>query len=334
MGFDDCNNYRKWSHDEIQFLKSISAVLTILIKRRDAEQKSQRTLEILQIISDNTDNIIYASTIDDHTVKFVSAALLKVLGKSSKEVIGKKCWEAFQEEQTGPCSFCPIDALLKRQEQGISDSMPWEHHNTKTNKTFLLYGKIIKWVDGQYVHIETGTDITQRIGYEKELERIASTDAMTQIYNREWGSKILIEEFAKPDCAGSLCFLDVDGLKHTNDHFGHDAGDALLKNTINIIRQHITSDDFICRWGGDEFLLKFKKDTVTSEKVIKKIQRAMNTYNRQNKLPYRLSFSYGIVPFTASSGASFDSIVTAADELMYKNKMAKFELNKKRRRSD
>lgn len=333
VGFDDCSNYRKWSHSEIQFLKSVAGMLAIFIKRRDADLQAQRTLEIMQIISDNTDGIIYANSIDDFTVKFVGAALLKELGKTADEVIGKKCWKVFQNQES-MCSFCPVPKLMEMMQNGSNEVLTWEHTNENVGKTYLLHDKIIKWVDGEYVHIETGIDISSRFEYEKELKRIASTDSMTQAYNREWGGKILTEKLSCSSARGSLCFLDIDGLKYTNDTFGHDAGDDMLKKTVEIIRSHLNTNEIICRWGGDEFLLWLDRDVVEASELIKKLQKEMHQFNKEKKAVYKLSFSYGIVAFIQDINTSFEILVARADEMMYKNKMKKRGLIKKRRRTD
>ena len=51
-----------------------------------------------------------------------------------------------------------------------------------------------------------------------------------------------------------LAFIDVDGLKTTNDSLGHAAGDELLRRVVDTVRDHLRSYDLIVRFGGDEFL--------------------------------------------------------------------------------
>ena len=55
----------------------------------------------------------------------------------------------------------------------------------------------------------------------------------------------------------ALAFFDCDHFKAINDHFGHDAGDALLRGVVSRIRATVRDSDLICRWGGDEFVTLF-----------------------------------------------------------------------------
>lgn len=89
-------------------------------------------------------------------------------------------------------------------------------------------------------------------------ERAAyALDDVTGAYRREPGLVVLERETAKAKRTVqpfTLTFVDVDGLKETNDSLGHAAGDQLLRNVADSIRAHLRSDDLVIRFGGDEFL--------------------------------------------------------------------------------
>ena len=335
VGFDDTVNYRKWSSDDIRFLNTVASLLSVMIKRRDTEQSFMRSIEILQFMSDNSDEVIYVNDIDDYTVKFVSKALLDSIGSTQEEVMGKKCWQVFQKDMTGPCDFCPIPKI-KTDANGVGTSVyAWEKRNTLNNKIYMIKDNIVRWVDGKLVHMETAIDITSMKEYEDKLRYLASTDVMTGIYNREWGT-VELEKKLEEGGGGTLCFIDVDGLKHTNDTCGHNAGDQLLKETVKMIGDCVTREEHIfCRWGGDEFLLWINVPSNTADELMKTVINDMDKINgeRKGKSDIFLSFSYGIVPFEKTRG-SLDEIVTVADALMYEHKMAKRGRVKKRRRSD
>ena len=61
-----------------------------------------------------------------------------------------------------------------------------------------------------------------------------------------------------------LAFIDVDGLKTTNDSLGHDAGDRLLRRVVNTMRTHLRSYDLIVRFGGDEFVCSIVGTSLTA----------------------------------------------------------------------
>lgn len=332
VGFDDTEKYRNWSHGELQYLQSIAEFLATLIKRRDAERAALQSQNILRVISDNSEDIVYVNGLDDYKLKFVSRSLAQSLGKAPEELLDHRCWEVLQPGQTGPCPFCPIPKIQREPGADRSETYQWEFTNGYTGKTYLIKDNIIRWVDQQYVHIETAFDISTRKEYEERLQYFASTDTMTGSVNREWGSKLLEERMQGQTGDVCLCFLDVDGLKRTNDTLGHTAGDELLSETARIIKKHLGPNDIICRWGGDEFMLWLEENPGQAAAIVQRFQAEMNQYNRTQGKPFRLSVSFGIVP--VHPGDSLDALVTEADALMYKDKMEKRGISYRRRRDD
>jgi diguanylate cyclase (GGDEF)-like protein len=90
-----------------------------------------------------------------------------------------------------------------------------------------------------------------------EDRRTSSLDQLTGAYRRDAGMVELERETARANRTGHpfvVAFLDVDGLKATNDTLGHAAGDLLLRRVVDTIRTHLRSYDLIVRFGGDEFV--------------------------------------------------------------------------------
>lgn len=90
----------------------------------------------------------------------------------------------------------------------------------------------------------------------------AVTDQLTGIYNREgFYRKLnsLLEEFAQGERNArlGLMFIDLDNFKHYNDTFGHDVGDLILIKMAEIFKELSRNRGFVCRYGGDEFILVF-----------------------------------------------------------------------------
>jgi diguanylate cyclase (GGDEF)-like protein len=90
-----------------------------------------------------------------------------------------------------------------------------------------------------------------------EDRRTSSLDQLTGAYRRDAGMVELERETARANRTGQpfvVAFLDVDGLKATNDSLGHAAGDLLLRRVVETLRTHLRSYDLIVRFGGDEFV--------------------------------------------------------------------------------
>jgi diguanylate cyclase (GGDEF)-like protein len=92
-----------------------------------------------------------------------------------------------------------------------------------------------------------------------ELER-AHTDDLTGAYRRGAGESALQHELSRARRSGGglvLAYVDLDGLKATNDRAGHAAGDARLRDVVSVMRSKLRSYEPIVRYGGDEFLCSF-----------------------------------------------------------------------------
>jgi diguanylate cyclase (GGDEF)-like protein len=89
-----------------------------------------------------------------------------------------------------------------------------------------------------------------------EMER-SQLDELTGACSRGLGEILLrheIERANRPEGDLTLVFIDADGLRETNDHSGHAAGDALLRSAFNGLQARLRPYDPIVRWGGDEFV--------------------------------------------------------------------------------
>ena len=99
-------------------------------------------------------------------------------------------------------------------------------------------------------------DISRRKELEAELERLATTDELTGLFNRRYGTDAVKNEVARAQRSGrplSFILLDVDHFKGVNDRFGHDVGDKVLADLAGLLRERLRRTDTAARWGGEEF---------------------------------------------------------------------------------
>jgi diguanylate cyclase (GGDEF)-like protein len=162
---------------------------------------------------------------------------------------------------------------------------------------------------------------------EKKLELLASTDQMTGVYNRRKGISILEKEMkncTNSGCYLSICFIDVDNLKITNDTLGHDEGDKLINNVCNILKESIKEKDYLVRLGGDEFLIILPcSEKIIKESLTRKIESNLIKYNEGNDRKYKISISYGFSEFNPQDEIDVDELIIKADSEMYAEKQRK-----------
>lgn len=123
-----------------------------------------------------------------------------------------------------------------------------------------------------------------------------------------------------------IFFIDVDGLKMTNDLMGHVAGDELLSAAVDILKESfLRESDIIVRFGGDEFVALTISDSQGKNEILRRIRRAEKKKSRElmDKRNFPVSLSIGVVKCDAKQ--SLQSALDRADALMYgeKNKKKK-----------
>jgi len=91
-----------------------------------------------------------------------------------------------------------------------------------------------------------------------QLEELATTDALTGAWNRRKFNDLVSGEIERAQRYGkplSLFILDIDHFKHVNDTYGHDVGDAVLRELAAVVRAQMRAVDQFARWGGEEFVV-------------------------------------------------------------------------------
>ena len=155
--------------------------------------------------------------------------------------------------------------------------------------------------------------------YKSSLERLnfkASHDELTGAYNRS-GYDLLLSSLDLDNTY--MMLLDVDNFKSINDTYGHEAGDRALIKLVEILKSKFRSDDYICRIGGDEFVVfmvhspENQKNLIASK--IGEINAALSATD--DGLP-PISISVGIVHGSEVAGA--ENLFEKADEAMYRSK--------------
>src|ERR1700682_3707603 len=156
-------------------------------------------------------------------------------------------------------------------------------------------------------------------------KRRAQIDPLTEAYNRFFLDD-LRPMLAREPSGGSIVLIDVDGLKTINDKEGHEEGDKGIWTVASAIKKLIRGDDYLIRWGGDEFLvvLPGMDQEVAKKRFYMLPSKIEEVRQSQRSAPqaYKkfLAASVGVTPY--SSRIPFDTAVETADRVMYERKKA------------
>lgn len=158
----------------------------------------------------------------------------------------------------------------------------------------------------------------------EKLEKMLITDEMTGVFNRRFAYEILAKQIymvKREQSSFVVCYIDIDNLKTINDNFGHAEGDRLIKTVVNSLKSVIRYSDYICRMGGDEFLLIFPKAKIKdTDNMVERIRKHLNN-ETINEIP--IDFSFGFSEFHAGSDLSAEDLIKIADSCMFKTKARK-----------
>ena len=178
--------------------------------------------------------------------------------------------------------------------------------------------------EGERYYQLTLNDISSRKHELQQLALQADFDALTGIYNRNGGEK-LIAKLIRKEHQFALALIDLNGFKAVNDIYGHDAGDEVLIFVAEQLKEKIRKNDVALRWGGDEFMLLLQADDEASVKrVIEKVNAGVKQpfYFDNDSKPTVVSMSVGVAFFPQTSRNSHE-LIKLADIAMYKAKQNK-----------
>ena len=161
-------------------------------------------------------------------------------------------------------------------------------------------------------------DISVRKRSEYELRFLSYHDQLTGLYNRRFFEVELERLDTDRNLPLTILMCDVNGLKITNDAFGHKMGDRLLVKTADVLRSICRAEDIIARWGGDEFVVLLPKtDKKTAVEVVERIKEA----SRDEKIDsIMISVSIG---FSVKNDPEelTQEVFKDAENMMYSNKL-------------
>ena len=178
--------------------------------------------------------------------------------------------------------------------------------------------------DGKVVEVEgIARDITHIIETQKELNYLATHDALTGISNRlDFYTQIeyVIASSKREKSKFAVMFLDLDHFKNINDTLGHNVGDILLQQVAQRIKPNIRDEDLFARIGGDEFVIVLVKVSTTHlNKVINKIMDLLRQEYSIDGHQFKVSTTVGISLYP-EDGNDRSTLMKNADIAMYKAK--------------
>ncbi|MFW5643515.1 MAG: diguanylate cyclase [Alkalispirochaeta sp.] len=170
----------------------------------------------------------------------------------------------------------------------------------------------------------TVQDVTDSVVLERRLRAMNNEDALTGAYNRRFLDNRLTEEFDRHRRYHrnlSVFMADLDHFKEINDTQGHPAGDEVLRTFRTVAENEMRRSDFLCRYGGEEFV-GILPETGVSEaaELAERIRRRMEeTTHQGSQGTFTVTVSFGVAELTEETTEPMD-LLSVADTRLYRAK--------------
>ena len=291
----------------------------------DSEVHARRALkeseERYRWLVDNMQDTLVAT---DHTgrITFASPSIAALLGWGAQELVGVRVPDIIHKDDR-EAAINHAAALTEEPSEPITLRI------VRSDGEFTwveAHGHLVKDDAGKVTgSIAVWHDASDSVRREKELRRLAESDPLTGLPNRRELHARLEEMMTKRRHGErtAVLFCDIDGLKRINDHYGHEAGDRLLRAVAERIEKTIRTDDLVARLGGDELVVALSRvpDAGNARQAAEKIRAAVSAsalvVDGTTVTP---TVSVGVV--LTRPGDDVQSALDRADDAMYQAKAA------------
>ena len=222
--------------------------------RREVRSRQQRLESILDnaaegiVVIDNQGHIESANSAAQTLFGFAEEELL---GKHIRRLVTRASWKKYL------ALYSDGRQGSARHIEGIEDEF---YGRRKGGETFAMAVKVSQMeIDGRTLTTALVADVSERKAMVESLRRMAEHDALTGLYNRQYLLDELERVHANAQRSGrfhsALIYIDLDHFKYVNDTLGHLAGDKVLVEVTELLRDRLRKEDILARLGGDEFAI-------------------------------------------------------------------------------
>ena len=253
-------------------------------------------------------------------IKYVSPNINRYFGWLAEDLVGSSLKLYIHPDDQGQIPDTDDHLLANRKALQIKEC----RFLCKDGSTKIIDATVANMDDNQSIEgiLITIHDISERKNKEKEILYLSYHDVMTGLYNRTFFEAEKTRLDTERQLPISIIMGDANGLKLTNDAYGHAAGDQLLVEIAAILKKCCRKEDIIARIGGDEFcILLPQTDSTTAQAICRRIYQSCETYRETHEnINHFPSISLGFATKT-SADDSINDILKDAEDHMYRSKL-------------
>ncbi len=258
----------------------------------------------------------------DEKIEMINKVCADMTGWSEEEAKGMHYKDVFRLSHENP-DYDMVDPVQEVLQSGIACEL--SNHAILTSKDGTIHmledsaSAVKNTHDDMLGVVLVFRDVTQKRNQRRQIEYLSFHDSLTGLYNRRFFEEEINRLDTPRNYPLTIIMADLNGLKLTNDAFGHREGDILLKQTAELFRTYLRAEDIAARWGGDEFAILMPQTTAEdAEKIVKRIVQGGEKLNTDKGI---LSIAFGWETKTDSS-MDLERVFTDAEAHMYKKKIS------------
>ena len=256
----------------------------------------------------------------DRVIVRVNKKFTKLFGYSSDEILGKQTATLTPSIE----KFEEYRQYFVQTKEGIIKSEELEYKKKDGTLFWVkLEGNPINKNPQELLILWSFIDITKEVYYRKELERLASTDPMTHLYNRRYFGELattVVKLAKRSGLVYSVIMVDIDKFKRINDTYGHTIGDDVIIALAKVLKYNNRESDIVSRWGGEEFVIllpQTKEDgaMIIAERLRKSVEALSVDDGNDKKLCFTISL--GVATADIDDCSDIEDIINNADKALY-----------------
>ncbi|HVY07176.1 MAG TPA: EAL domain-containing protein [Burkholderiales bacterium] len=288
--------------------------------RRDAEQALSESEKRYESLVELSPDGIFLVT--DGVISFANKMATKIYrAETPGQIVGKPYVDLVQASSTGEAT------MRLRRFTGRPENLPYteqKHRRLDGTEVHVELASTSIMLHGRDSLLVVTRDITERKRYESQLRYQATHDGLTGLANRNLFSDHLpyaVAAARRHGHSAALAFVDLDRFKFVNDSFGHESGDAVLKDVSRRLVESVRDSDMVARLSGDEFVILFEDidspEIVTQmmERVLPAIAQPLSL--RSEEILLTCSIGISVYPTDAEDAGA---MLRNADTAMYRAK--------------
>ena len=309
VGFDECRVKREWTVMEQNVLRLFADSLGRAVERYDNEQKLQSAQERNTAMLHAIPDLFFIITPEGRITHYHASIRPEETSMPPERFLNRLVTDVFPQDTGDPMLSRVREALLQNAMQVFEYSMDY------SGKTRHFEGRVLP-INRESVLL-LARDITERKLRLERIEYLSFHDQLTGLYNRRWYKQQITRMDRPENLPLSVIMADLNGLKLTNDAFGHQMGDILLKKTADVLRR-ICEEETVFHLGGDEFVIILPKtEGKAAEEICRRIQKGVSSESA-GMLVFSVSIGYAV---KHEEPESYSDIFRQAEDDMYRHKL-------------